>query len=67
MTSNVDAAGTICESVPPMSELSYVSASELARRIADKDISPVEVIEDAISRITLRNPTLTRVRQLIGQ
>lgn len=44
-----------------MSELSYVSASELARRIAAKEISPVEVVEGAISRISFRNPTLNAV------
>ncbi len=44
-----------------MSELSYVSATELARRIADREISPVEVVDDAISRIKVRNPSLNAI------
>jgi amidase/aspartyl-tRNA(Asn)/glutamyl-tRNA(Gln) amidotransferase subunit A len=39
-------------------ELAYVSASELARRIRGKEISPVEVMEATIARITERNPSL---------
>ena len=44
-----------------MSDLSYATAAELARRIAAKELSPVEVVDDAISRIAMRNPSLNAV------
>jgi amidase/aspartyl-tRNA(Asn)/glutamyl-tRNA(Gln) amidotransferase subunit A len=43
---------------PAADELAYVSATELARRIRDREISPVEVTEMAIERIEARNPSL---------
>lgn len=45
----------------PVSELSYTSASELAHRISVRELSPVEVVEDAIDRIVVRNPSLNAV------
>ena len=44
-----------------MSDLSYVSAAELARRIADREISPVEVVDDVIGNIATRNPSLNAI------
>ena len=40
-------------------ELAYTSASDLAARIADRSLSPVEVVDAAIDRIERRNPSLT--------
>ncbi len=40
------------------SDLTYASATGLAPRIAGKEISPVEVIEAALARIEVVNPTL---------
>ena len=39
-------------------ELSYTSASELAGRIRNKEISPVEIMENCLSRIDEVNPAL---------
>lgn len=39
-------------------DLAYVSATELARRIRTKELSPVEVMEATIARIEARNPSL---------
>lgn len=39
-------------------ELAYTSASELAARIRDKKISPVEVMENCLARIDEVNPAL---------
>jgi amidase len=39
-------------------ELAYVSAAELALRIRSRRLSPVEVVDAAISRIEQRNPSL---------
>lgn len=39
-------------------EFGYASASELALRVRRRDLSPVEIIEAAISRIERRNPSL---------
>ena len=39
-------------------DLPYASATDLARRVAAKDISPVEVIEASLARIEAVNPTL---------
>ena len=39
-------------------ELSYASAADLARRIAARTISPVEVVENSLSRIQEIDPTL---------
>jgi amidase len=44
-----------------MSELSYVSAVELAKQIAAREISPVEVVDAAITRILARNTSLNAV------
>ncbi|MDX6376959.1 MAG: amidase, partial [Gaiellaceae bacterium] len=40
-------------------ELAYTSATELAARIADRTMSPVEIVDAAIERIEQRNPSLT--------
>src|SRR5262245_48731053 len=40
-------------------ELSYMSAAELARRIRQRQLSPVEVVDAAIARIEKRNPSIT--------
>ncbi len=40
-------------------ELAYTSASDLATRIADRSLSPVEVMDATIARIEERNPSLT--------
>ena len=40
-------------------ELAYTTASDLAARIADRTLSPVEVLEATIDRIEARNPSLT--------
>jgi amidase/aspartyl-tRNA(Asn)/glutamyl-tRNA(Gln) amidotransferase subunit A len=39
-------------------DLAYSSASQLARRIRTKEISPVEVMDATIARIETRNPSL---------
>ena len=39
-------------------DIAYVSAAELARRIKDRKISPVELIEASIGRIEERNPSV---------
>ena len=40
-------------------ELAYMSAAELARRIRQRQLSPVEVVDATIARIEKRNPALT--------
>ena len=40
-------------------ELAYTPATELAARIADRTMSPVEIVDAAIERIEQRNPSLT--------
>ena len=39
-------------------ETAYLSATELAGRIARRELSPVEVVDAAIARIEARNPSL---------
>ncbi len=39
-------------------ELAYMSAVEMARRIRQKDFSPVEVVDAVIERIEARNPSI---------
>ncbi len=39
-------------------DLAYMSASEMALRIRRRDLSPVEAVEAAITRIEKRNPSL---------
>jgi Asp-tRNA(Asn)/Glu-tRNA(Gln) amidotransferase A subunit family amidase len=39
-------------------ELCYLPAAELARRIADRALSPVEVVETALARIEVTQPVL---------
>ena len=39
-------------------ELAYTSATELARRIRAKELSPVDVVENSLARIEEVNPTL---------
>ena len=39
-------------------ELAYISATELASRIRNRDLSPVEVVDSCIERIEARNPSL---------
>lgn len=39
-------------------DLAYLTATELARRIAAKELSPVEVLEDTLTRVQHRNPEL---------
>lgn len=41
-----------------MSDFAYVSAAELARRVASKAVSPVELMDATIARIEARNPSL---------
>ena len=40
-------------------EVAYMSAAELARRIRQRQLSPVEVVDATIARIEKRNPALT--------
>jgi amidase len=40
------------------SDIAYVSAAELARRIKIREISPVELVEASIQRIEERNPSI---------
>lgn len=40
------------------SDIAYVSATELARRIKHREISPVELVEASIQRIEKRNPSI---------
>src|SRR5262245_6508465 len=40
-------------------DLAYMSATELARRIRQRQLSPVEVVDAAIARIEKRNPAIT--------
>ena len=44
-----------------MTELCDLSAVELSRRIARRDISPVEVLDSCLTRIEAVNPTLNAV------
>jgi amidase/aspartyl-tRNA(Asn)/glutamyl-tRNA(Gln) amidotransferase subunit A len=39
-------------------ELAYMSAVELARRVRQRQLSPVEVVDATIARIEARNPTV---------
>ena len=39
-------------------ELAYVSAHELAARIRQRELSPVEVVDAFIDRIEVRKPSL---------
>ncbi|MEM7021956.1 MAG: amidase family protein [Pseudomonadota bacterium] len=39
-------------------ELAYTTTTELARRIRDKELSPVEVMDATIARIEARNPSV---------
>ena len=39
-------------------DLSYTPATELARRIAARELSPVEVVENSLARIDEVNPRL---------
>jgi amidase/aspartyl-tRNA(Asn)/glutamyl-tRNA(Gln) amidotransferase subunit A len=52
--------GTRDEPTPSASvdELAYLSAADLARRIRNRDLSPVEVVDAFIRRIEVRNPSL---------
>lgn len=45
-------------------DLSYVTATELARRIALREVSPVEVMDVTLARIEERNPDLNAVVHL---
>ncbi len=45
-------------SAPPDPELAYSSAFDLSRRIAAGDLSPVEVVDNALARIEEVNPAL---------
>jgi len=38
-----------------------MTATELARRIRERDLSPVEVMDDTLARIEARNPSLTAI------
>ena len=42
-------------------ELAYTSATELARRIRDREMSPTELLDATIDRIEARNPALNAV------
>ena len=48
----------------PDADISYVSAADLAGRVRRKDISPVEVVEGAITLIETRNPSLNALIHL---
>ena len=48
----------------PADELAYVTVAELTDRIRRGDLSPVEVLEAAIERITTRNPSLNALVHL---
>ena len=38
-----------------------MTAAELARRIRERELSPVEVMDDTLARIEARNPSLTAI------
>ena len=40
-------------------ELSFMSAAEMARKIRQRELSPVEVVDATIARIEARNPSIT--------
>ena len=40
------------------SEFAYMSVSELSKKLHDKELSPVEVVEASIERIEERNKSL---------
>ena len=42
-------------------ELSYTTAADVAARIRDRELSPVEVVDATIERIEARNPSITAV------
>lgn len=42
-------------------DLAYTSATELARRIRARELSPTELVESAIDRVEARNPDLNAV------
>ena len=42
-------------------ELAYMSATQLAQRIRNRDLSPIEVVDAAIERIDARNSDLNAV------
>lgn len=42
-------------------ELAYTSATELARRVREREIAPTELLESVIERIEARNPALNAV------
>ena len=42
----------------PTSDFSYLSASEVAQQIREREVSPVEVMDATIARIEARNPSL---------
>ena len=44
--------------MPLSDELAYMSATELALKIRQKSLSPVEVVDAFIDRIEVRNPSL---------
>ena len=45
--------------MPVADELAYATATDLARRIRARELSPVEVVDAAIARIEERNPSIT--------
>lgn len=47
-------------------ELAYASVVELSRRLIDRDLSPVELLDRVLERIETRNPDLNAVVHLAG-
>lgn len=39
-------------------DMAYAGAAEIARRIRNREVSPVEVMDSTIARIEKRNPSL---------
>src|SRR6266852_7441567 len=50
-----------------MSELSLLSATEMAKRVREKQLSPVELVEAHLSRIETLNPKLNAFVQIDGE
>lgn len=44
--------------MPHDSDVAYVTATELARRVREREVSPVELVDTFAARIEERNPSL---------
>lgn len=50
-----------------MSDLALLSAAQLARMVRDRDISPVELLQDSLTRIEALEPTLKAWETIDGE